>query len=170
MILGPMKWYVLAESIRQAIHTDLTVKPDRSGVVPGSLIADDECDCGLLAIAYAQIYPSEVFPDLINNPSGNCDASVEIGELIIRLMRCAPNPGTDLGGNDLAPSVAALDASAQEIMRDAYELITSTRETLCQMEEARDISAYLLRPLVPQGPSGGCVGNELRVLVGLLRG
>lgn len=169
MILGPDKWYVLAESLRQAIHSDLTVKPDRSGVVPAA-IAWDECDCGLLAVTYAQIYPSEVFPDLLNNPSGNCDASVEVGELVIQLIRCAPNPGTDPLGNDLAPSVSALDASAQEILRDAYELITSVRTTLCQFEEDRDISAYLLRPLVPQGPSGGCVGNELRVFVGLLRG
>lgn len=164
MILGPMKWYVLAETLRQAIHADLTVKPDRSGVVPGA-IAWDECDCGILAVTYAQIYPSEVFPDLLNNPAGNCDASLEVGELIIQLIRCAPNPETEL-----APSVAALDASAQEVLRDAYELIQSTRETLCMMEDARDISSYLLRPLVPQGPSGGCVGNELRVFVGLLRG
>src|SRR3990172_12405579 len=118
MILGPTKWYTIAEMIRLAVHAELTVKPDRSGVVPGSLIADDECDCGLLAIAYAQIYPTEVFPDLLNNPSGNCDASVEAAEIIIRLMRCAPNPGTDLGGNELSPSVAVLAASAQEILRD----------------------------------------------------
>jgi len=169
MISGDMKWYVLAETLRQALHADLTLKPDRSGVVPGA-IAWDECDCGLLAVSYAQIYPSETFPDLILNPAGNCDASVEVIELVIQLIRCAPNPGTDLSGNDLAPSVAALDASAQEALRDAYELIQSVRETLCQMQENRDILEYLLRPLTPQGPSGGCVGNELRVFVGLLRG
>lgn len=168
MILGPLKWYILAETLRQALHADLTVKPDRSGVVPAS-IAWDECDCGLLAVTYAQIYPSETFPDLLLNPAGNCDASQEVGELIIQLLRCAPNPGTDALGNDLSPSVAALDASAQEILRDAYEMITSVRTTLCQMLEDRDILDYLMRPLVPQGPSGGCVGNELRVFVGLTR-
>jgi hypothetical protein len=163
MILGPDKWYVLAESLRQAIHADLTVKPDRSGVVPGA-IAWDECDCGLLAVTYAQIYPSEVFPDLITNPAGNCEASVEVGELVIQLIRCTPGP------DPTAPSVAALDASARELLRDAYELITSVRSTLCQFEADRDILSYLLRPLVPQGPSGDCGGNELRVFVSLLKG
>lgn len=165
MIIGVDKWYTIAEMVRQAVHAELTIKPDRSGVVSGA-IAWDECDCGLLAVTYAQIYPSETFPDLLNNPSGNCDASVEVGELVIQVIRCAPQPE----GDNLAPSVAALDASAQEILRDAAEMILATRTVLCQMEEDRDIYAFLLRPLVPQGGSGACVGNELRALVGSRRG
>ena len=167
MILGPDKWYTVAEMIRQYIHNYLTIKPARSGVVPGA-IAWDECDCGLLAVTYDQIYPSEVFPDLLVNPSGNCDASIEAAELVIQLIRCAP--GVDDGNGPFAPSVEALDASAREIYRDAYEVITSSREILCQMQEDNDIYAFLLRPLTTQGPSGECVGVELRVFVGLLRG
>jgi hypothetical protein len=37
------------------------------------------------------------------------------------------------------------------------------------MSEQRDISDYLIRTQVAQGPSGGCVGTELRALVSLLR-
>jgi hypothetical protein len=37
------------------------------------------------------------------------------------------------------------------------------------MQDARDISSFMLRPLTAQGPSGGCVGNELRVYVALGR-
>lgn len=165
MILGPMKWYTVAETLRQAVHAELTIKPTRSGVVPGA-IAWDECDCGLLAVSVNQIFPSEVFPSLLVEPTGNCDASLEVGEIVIQIVRCAPSPE----GQKLAPSVTELDASAQEVLRDAFELLKATRETLCMMENDRDIMAFLLRPLTAQGPSGSCVGNELRVYVGLRRG
>lgn len=165
MISGPLKWYTVAETLRQAVHAELTVVPQRSGVVPGA-IAWDECDCGLLSVSVAQIFPSETFPDLLTEPSGSCDASHEVAEIVIQVVRCAAQPE----GQDFAPGVADLDASAQEVLRDAYEMITATRETLCAMESDRDVYAWLLRPLTSQGPSGACVGNELRVFVGLLRG
>jgi len=65
--------------------------------------------------------------------------------------------------------VAALDASAQEVMRDAYELLKAVSERLCEMDDANDIGDFFLRPLTSQGPGGGCVGNELRALVSLRR-
>jgi hypothetical protein len=165
MISGPLKWYTVAETIRQAIETNLSVPVQRSGVVPGS-IAWDECDCGLLAVSVYQIYPSETFPDPLIDPSGNCDASHDVAEIVIQIVRCAPQPE----GPEFAPAVADLDASSQEILRDAYEMTQAVRETLCAMENDRDIYAWILRPLTSQGPTGACVGNELRVLVGLLRG
>lgn len=165
MILGPLKWYTLAETLRLAVHNGLTIKPDRSGVVSGD-IAWDECDCGLLAVTVSQIFPSSQFPNLLTDLEGNCDASVEVGEIVIQVVRCAPQPE----GDRLAPSVASLDSSAQEILRDAFEILTAARETLCTLQESRDIYAFLLRPLTSQGGSGACVGNELRLFVGLLRG
>jgi hypothetical protein len=162
VLFGPLKWYTLAEEIRVAVHDALTVKPLRSGVVPGA-IAWDECDCGLLAVSVNQIYPSEVFPDLIQQPAGNCGAALNVAELVIQVVRCAPNPD----GQSLSPTVAELDASAREVLRDAYEMICSVQERLQEMDDARDIDSYMLRPLTAQGPSGGCVGNELRVLVSL---
>jgi hypothetical protein len=165
MILGPMKWYVVAETLRQALDADLSVPVQRSGVVPGS-IAWDECDCGLLAVTAYQVYPTEVFPTLLTEVSGGCDASQEAAEIVIQVVRCAPQPGEQ----SQSPSVAALDASAQEVLRDAFEMITSVRGTLCQMQNDRDILDFILRPLVSVGPNGACVGNELRVVVGLLRG
>lgn len=165
MILGPLKWYIVAETLRLAVHNELTVKPDRSGVVPAA-IAWDECDCGLLAVSVNQIFPTQTFPTLLVEPSGNCDASVDAAEIVIQVIRCAPQPE----GDKMAPSVSALDTSAQEILRDAFELLKAVRETLCAMENNRDVYAFLLRPLTAQGPTGACVGNELRVYVGLMRG
>lgn len=165
MITGPSKWYAVAETLRMAVHNNLTVIPDRSGVVPGA-IAWDECDCGLLAVSVNQIFPSEVFPELLTNPSGACDASIEVGEFVIQLIRCAPQPE----GQGVSPSVAALNESAVAILLDAYEMIQGARGQLCAMESNGDIYDFILRPLTAQGPSGVCVGNELRILVGLLRG
>jgi hypothetical protein len=164
VITGPLKWYTVAEQLRQAVHAELTTTPDRSGVVPGA-IAWDECDCGILAVSVAQVYLSETFPDPANNKLGNCDAPYEVAEVVVQVVRCAPNPEDQL----TAPTVAELDASAQEVLRDAYEILRATSIKLCEMNAARDISDFLLRPLTAQGPSGGCVGNELRAFVALGR-
>lgn len=164
MITGPLKWYTVAEALRAAVHAELTTKPDRSGVVPGA-IAWDECDCGLLAVSVAQIYLTETFPDPLTRKVGSaCDAPYEVGEIVIQVVRCAPNPdGLE------PPTVAELDASAQEVLRDAYEMLRAVSIELCEMNAARDIADFMLRPLTAQGPSGGCVGNELRAYVALTR-
>lgn len=164
MITGPLKWHTVATRIRDAVYAELTVKPDRSGVVPGA-IAWDECDCGLLAVSVAQVYLTETFPDPLTRKASNaCDAPYEVGEVVIQVVRCAPNPD---GLN--APTVAELDASAQEVLRDAYEMLRAVSIELCEMNRDRDISDFMLRPLTAQGPSGGCVGNELRAYVALPR-
>lgn len=164
MITGALKWYTVASTLEQAVYAELTTKPDRHGVVPGA-IAWDECDCGLLAVSVAQVYPSETFPDPLTRKVSNvCDAPWEVGELVIQVVRCAPNPdGLE------PPTVAELDASAQEVLRDAYELLKGASVRLCEMNRDRDIADFLLRPLTAQGPSGGCVGNELRAYVALTR-
>ncbi len=164
MITGPMKWYTVASALEQAVYAGLTVKPTRHGVVPGA-IAWDECDCGMLAVSLSTIYLSEIFPNPVAQRVGACDAPYEVGEFVIQIVRCAPSPQAD----DFAPSVVDLDASAQEVLLDAYELLKAASVKLCQMNAARDISDFMLRPLTAQGPLGGCVGNELRVLVSLIR-
>jgi hypothetical protein len=168
LITGPLKWYTVAETVRSAIMADLTTLPDRSAVVPGA-IAWDECDCGLLAVSVARIYLSDNFPQPLTEKVGvaACDAAWDVGEFVVQLIRCAPNPE----GDALAPTVAALDASAQEILRDAYELLQSVTVTLCEMKEQpdREIIDFFVNPLTSQGPSGGCVGSEVRFLVALAR-
>lgn len=165
MITGPLKWYTVAAALEAAVYAELTTKPDRHSVVPGA-IAWDECDCGLLAVSLARIHLSDTFPAQLTTRVGACDAAWEVGEYVVQLIRCAPNPD---GVDDLAPSTAALDASAQEILQDAYELLHAVSVKLCEMKADRDIVDFFLSPLTSQGPSGGCVGNELRFLVGLQR-
>lgn len=165
MISGELKWYTVASRLEQAIYAELSVTPDRHGVVPGA-IAWDECDCGLLAVSVGTIYPTEQFPNPTQARVGNaCDAPWEAAEIIMQIVRCAPNPDDPLA----APTTAELDAAAREVLTDAYEMMRAVSTTLCQMNKDREISDYLMRPLTPQGPAGGCVGNELRAVVSLPR-
>jgi hypothetical protein len=165
VIIGPLKWYTVASTLEQAVYAELATKPDRHSVVPGQ-IAWDECDCGLLAVSVARIFLTETFPDELSRRIGNaCDAPYEVGEIVIQVVRCAPNPEDQL----TAPTPAELDTSAQEVLRDAYDMLRATSIKLCEMNADRDISDFMLRPLTAQGPTGGCVGNELRAYVALLR-
>jgi hypothetical protein len=164
VITGPLKWYTVASTIEQAVYAELTTKPDRHSVVPGA-IAWDECDCGLLAVSVARIFLTETFPDELSRRIGNaCDAPYEVAEVVIQVVRCAPNP------DDIEPpTTAALDASAREVLRDAHEMLKGLSVKLCEMNRDRDIADFMVRPLTAQGPSGGCVGNELRAYVALGR-
>lgn len=165
MITGPLKWYTVAETLRQAVHAELTVEPQRSSVVPGA-VAWDECDCGLLAASVGQIYLTEIFPEPATRRVGNaCDAPWEAAEIVVQVVRCAPNPDDPL----TAPTTTELDASAREVLQDAYEMMRALSTTLCQMNRDRDIADFILRPLTAQGPAGGCVGNEVRAIVSLSR-
>lgn len=165
LITGPLKWYTLAADLEAAAYAGFTEKPARHGVVPGA-IAWDACDCGLLAVSLNQVYLSDVFPDPISSLSGiRCDAAYEVGEYVLQILRCAPQPQ----GENLAPTVAELDASAQETLRDLYELLRSISVELCQLEGAGSILSHVLRPATAQGPSGACTGWELRALVALGR-
>lgn len=165
MISGELKWYEVASALEQAVYAGLTEKPTRHSVVPGA-IAWDECDCGLLALSVGQIYVTEVFPEPLARRVGNaCDAPWEAAEIVVQVVRCAPNPDDPL----TAPTTAELDASAREVLTDAYEMMRALSVKLCQMNEARDIADFVLRPLTAQGPVGGCVGNEVRAIVSLPR-
>jgi hypothetical protein len=165
MISGPLKWHTVASRLEQAIYQELTVTPARHGVVPGA-IAWDACDCGLLAVSVGQIHPTEQFPNPVQARVGNgCDAPWEAAEIIMQVVRCTPTVD-DVGE---PPTTGALDESAREILQDAYEMMRAVSTTLCEMNDAREISDFLMRPLTPQGPSGACGGNELRAVVGLPR-
>lgn len=165
MITGALKWYTVAERIRAAVHAELTTEPARSGVVPGA-IAWDACDCGLLAVSISQIYLTEIFPEPLSRRVGNaCDAPYEVAEIAIQVVRCVPGADDQV----IAPTVAELNTSAQEILRDAYEMLRATSLLLCEMNRDREIADFILRPLTAQGPTGVCGGNELRALVALPR-
>jgi hypothetical protein len=165
MISGELKWYTVASRLEQAIYEELTVSPARHSVVPGA-IAWDACDCGLLAVSVGTVYPTEQFPNpALARVSNACDAPWEAAEIVMQIVRCAPNPDD----NGEPPTTAELDASARQVLTDAYEMMRAVSTKLCEMNKAREISDFVVRALTPQGPAGGCVGNELRAVVSLPR-
>jgi len=165
LITGPLKWYTLASDLEAAAYAGFSDKPQRHGVVPGT-IAWDDCTCGLLAVSLNQVYLSDDFPTPLNSIAGiRCDAAYEIGEYVFQIIRCAPSPLSP----SLSPTVAALDASAQETLRDLYELLRSVSVELCELEGMGSIMSHVLRPATAQGPRGACTGWELRALVALGR-
>lgn len=165
MISGDDKWNQVATLLNNAVYAALTNKPDRSGVVPGA-IAWDDCQCGLLATAWAQNFLSDNFPEQVNQVTGNCGPAWDVSEFVIQIVRCAPSP--DSAAN--APSTLSLASAALLMDQDGNQMQRAVSVLLCQLKEDYSIVEYFINPRTPQGPDGACVGSELRVLVALPRG
>lgn len=169
MITGDNKWYQVAVLLNTAVYNELAATssplPDRSGVVPG-LIAWDDCTCGMLATSWSMTYLTDSFPQEATTVAGNCDASEEVTEFVLQLIRCAPGPDS----NGKAPAVKELTDAALLLATDGNIMERSLSVALCAMKDGRQIWSYMVGRRTPQGPEGMCVGNEIRVLVGLPRG
>lgn len=161
---GPLKWYSLAKNILTYVNANTTATYGRAEVVPG-LIAWDGCDCGALYLMVNQTYASENWPmqkteaDL----SEGCTALYEGAELVLQVMQCAPSPQ----GHSNAPTVKAQENAAMLVRRDAYETYRAVNSFLCTARANRDVEDFIVDAQLVQGPSGGCVGTELRFRVAL---
>jgi hypothetical protein len=165
MITGTQRWYTVASRINQAVYDGLTVKPSRSGVVPGDIAWDS--GCGVLATSVGPIYMSDDFPKRSSEViSAQCTPAYEVADIGLQLVRCVPNP--DAQGNP--PTAKALDTAAASWAADAGEVISAVNRVLCQMRAADDISGALLQTMTPVGPEGGLVAVEIHMLVGLDHG
>jgi hypothetical protein len=165
MISGALRWYTVGGYLMVAVRDGLTVPVARSGQVPGE-IAWDECCDGMLAVAVPRAYFSEEFPAEAESTIGIlCQAPYEVGEFTVTVLRCAPVPD----GQAVAPTAAELDASAALLLQDMAETMDAVAAVLCSLKASDLISDYLLTPAEAAGPEGGCVGLNLRVLVGLER-
>ncbi len=166
MINGSLKWYTLAKLCLDTAQASLSTAVQRATVVPGA-IAWDACDCGALYVSVGLVYPSENFPEqmTVADMATPCMAPYETGEIIVQIMRCAPQPQ----GQNLYPDAAAEDASAQVVRRDAYEVMQSVTALLCGLRDQDQIENFIIDVQAASGPGGGCVGTELRLRVGLDR-
>lgn len=165
MYLGDLKWYSVTSALVTAVYAALTSKPDRYGVVPG-VIPWDACDCGMLAGTVNMTFLSEVFPEQQTGVVGNCTAPWEVSEIVIQIIRCAPV--SEINGKP--PTVQAQDACARLVRQDAAQTLQSVSQKLCAMKDANEIIDSVMTSQLIRGPEGGCVGTELRVMVGLPRG
>lgn len=165
MYLGELKWYSVTNALVTAVYAALTSKPDRSGVVPG-VIPWDACDCGMLAGSVNMTYLSETFPEQQTGVVGNCTAPWEVSEIVFQIIRCAPVSKV----NGQPPTVKDQDTCAQLVRRDAFQTLQAVSLKLCSMKDDNDIIDAVITSQLVRGPEGGCVGTELRILVGLPRG
>jgi hypothetical protein len=165
--LGALKWYVIAAALRDAVYVGLDPEPCRYGVVPGSVVWD-ECDCGALYLTVLRTFLSDTFPEILAAPVGvGCDASQEVAEIVVFVLRCAPSVNAPA---DLAPTPEALDGSARQLAADMFNTLSAVTGELCRMKEDGDILDFLMQEGTAVGEEGGCVGMELHVLVALPRG
>lgn len=166
MITGAARWYTVGSRIVAAVRDGLSSKPGRAGLVPGE-IAWDSCDCGgMLAVSLSRLYLSEVFPEESETVSGACQPPYEVGQYTVAVVRCAPNPD----GVEAFPPADELDTAAGLLLQDATEMLDSVAALLCRMREDDEVLDYLVTPVEPVGPEGGCVGVNLTVRVCLVRG
>jgi hypothetical protein len=161
---GPLKWFSLAKDILTHVDAGTTAQYGRVAVVPG-LIAWDGCDCGALYLMVNQTYASETWPmqKIDADLSEGCTAPLEGAEFVLQVMQCAPSPQ----GMTNAPTVDAQETAAMLVRRDAYETYRAVNGFLCAAREGRDVEDFVMDAQLVQGPSGGCVGTELRFRVAL---
>ena len=166
MLGGYGDTYALLATVRDANVAELqnsTGKPARVSIVPGA-IAWDECDdCGLLALAAARFYLSNQIPQ----PAATTDGvgALLAVDCVTQIIRCAPSAQ----GTNLSPSVADLDASARQVLDDAYAIMCSTISALLAAQLAGTIVDFLISQQLFVGPEGACVGSELTYTVGFIR-
>lgn len=166
MISGSARWYTVGGHLVTSVRNGLTASVARWGQVPGD-IAWDDCNCdGMLAVSAPRVYLSEAFPEETESfVSSQCRAPFEIGEFTVAVLRCAPQPE----GQALAPRADELDTAAGLLLQDMTETMDALQAALCALQDADDISDYMVNPGGSAGPEGACVGFNLRVLVSLER-
>lgn len=169
---GPGAFYEVASILVTGVADELVGSlggpVERAGVIPGDIVWDD-CSCGLLAVTVTRFFLSDNFPSDTTTTGeiriGPCDLPWVVGEIHLDVVRCAPLPTGDV----LAPTVEALDASAQILLSDASLALMRATQELCALKEEDLIIDYVTGEQTAVGPLGDCVGTDLRLLVALER-
>ena len=142
-------------------HTgDLAIS--RVGVVTPGEIAWDECQCGQLVIAEQRRFPSRDFPTEEVDHTAECGEPWLVVDMQLSLTRCVPT--MDANGNPAM--IAALSESARQLSLDMTRLRRAVYCCLSALYDGNSLEAFQLGPQEVVGPSGGCGGSILQVLIG----
>jgi hypothetical protein len=116
-------------------------------------------NCGELVVNLASAYSSVDFPN--PDPEGRC-GSEKAYVINVAIFRCAAVPtGTAMA--PIMPTVAAMEASAQQVDADMMAIEAGIK---CCLVEGDDPRLYVLGDYTPYGPAGAAVGGYWRVTVG----
>ena len=166
MLSGPAAFPAIGQRLVDAVLARFAAKgiepPDRAGVVPAPIAADD-CQCGLLAVAVARIVPSQdgkvegVAQEFPPPTAAQPWMPFLLGEFQVAVLRCATTEAT--------PSARTLSTEASGVHADAYWTMVAVVCELDRLRRAGDIEDYAVReqPFLPA--QGGCQGPQLNVAV-----
>lgn len=149
-----------ASMLLDCVVVELDATPDGApawrAVVPGQTIITEACHCGQLTVHVPRMFPSDRFPDLLQNPRGNCDPKFTVADMVVTMLRCAPQPD-DQGR---PPPVDKITEAARRDFDDRYAMRKAA--TCCAL------GLKLIGDHLAVGEEGVCVGSELHVFVALL--
>lgn len=170
MLFGPSAFFSVLTTVRDACVValrDAGDTPTRVAIMPGSIAWDGCNQCGLLALASSRNFLSDQFPSEVTSPMmvNDTPGALLCSDMAVQIIRCAPQPI----GDALAPTVAALEASARLVSADAYAVMCGTVDALSKLLVNNDIVDYMVRQQFFVGPAGACVGSELSFVVGVIR-
>lgn len=133
----------------------------RLGVVIGD-IAWDDCQCGQLVITEERRFPSRAFPLEEIDHTAECGEPWLVIVFTLSLTRCVP-VGDDAGN---PPSVADLSVAAAQLSRDMNLVRPAVLCCLSEVYDANQIFAFQLGAMEIVGPSGGCAGFDMTIMIG----
>ena len=157
----------LGECVAAALADTTAGPPDRICLVVPGTIAWDKCQCGQLALTVNRFYwASSVTLQQQSDFGGSSDCGLPflVMDVTVSIARCAPTGDVK---NELAPSCQELQDAARVWHEDAQAVRLGAGCCLKAMEDEGDISGFGLIEQKAVGPEGGCVGSDLRVLIGL---
>jgi len=159
-----------AERLLTCVHQALAETPDgapaRHCVVPGALVAWDDCECdgGQLTVHVVNSVPSRDFPFQVTAPpfDPGCLYPYTVVHLVVTMLRCVPVQD-DRGR---PPTCAALSAAAHTALSDRWAM---QRGAVCCWSDVDPLvrPKVLLQDHLSVGGDGHCAGSELHVMVGL---
>lgn len=130
--------------------------PCRKYVSAGPPVWDNCCPDGQLTVHLERLYVAGNFPGA-NGQSIVCSNPLA-AEINVTLIRC--HPTVDDNGNP--PSLTVLDNAANQIHTDLYVMLNALICCLAATAKRQPFTILSARIL---GPSGGCVGAEIRLAV-----
>jgi len=168
--LPPERPFDIAEAMLDAIvdayDTAGVDLPERQFVSAGQAVDD----CPMLAIWLESTAPSALDPtiDVFDSNSASAAFAGQSGTYVIRLMRCQDAVPKVRNKRVLVPSVGEEQSDAELVFADMIRV----HNALVAAVQAGMVAchSYVFQSAAVVGPSGGHVGSDTRVKVGLVSG
>jgi hypothetical protein len=149
--------HALKVGILDAVHAllpgSIGGEVERACVVPGLMIAWDDCECGQLTVHQRAMWPSAQFPNPVEPGRANCAVPYWAVQIVVTLLRCSPQ-----GVDDQAPTCEQL---AEAAVVHLHDMEMMQRGTACALTE----TTFRVDVHTPVASEGACVGSELVVVV-----